>query len=307
MKFNKMTVLAKIESSYKSDSNPTGSANAILASDINISALEADSVTRENPRAELGAYAQIHVGSHQKISFKVEAAGAGNAGDVPAWGVLERMCGMSEMVTSLTSVVYEPVSDSEESGSIYFNIDGQLHQLIGARGSRTVEINTKGLAFHSYEFTGLWVDPATVSAPTVDFSGFKTPLEVSNANSPTFTLFGQSMIMQSLQINGGNTVIHRDLVGIEEVVITERAASAALVVEAVPLSTFNIFTVAKANGLDAMLFVHGTAGGNIIEYAAPKTQILSRSYSDQDGIAMWTFDLSLTPNTGDDDYTITVK
>ena len=307
MKFRKMTVLAKIEGTYGTDSAPSGAANAILASDIEISALEGDTIERTNPRPDLGAYAQIHVGSHQKVTFKVEAAGSGAAGTPPAWGVLERMCGMSETIAASTSVTYSPVSENEESGSIYFNIDGQLHKLIGARGSRTVEVTAKGLAYHAYEFTGLWVDPASVVAPTVDFAAFKDPIEVSNANSPLFTINGQAMIMQSMSLNGGNTVIHRDLVGVEEVVITERAATAAMVVEALPLSTFNIFTIAKSNTRDAMGFTHGTVAGNIIEYAAPKAQILSPSYSEQDGIAMWGFDLSLVPDAGDDDYSIVVK
>ena len=104
MKFRKMTILAKREGTYGVDSAPSGAANAILTSDINISPLEGDRLERSNPRPDLGAHAQIHVGSHQKITFKVEAAGAGAPGTVPAWGVLERMCGMSETISAGTSV-----------------------------------------------------------------------------------------------------------------------------------------------------------------------------------------------------------
>jgi hypothetical protein len=42
---------------------------------------------------------------------------------------------MSETIVAVTSVTYAPASNSTDSLTMYFELDGQRHALIGARGT----------------------------------------------------------------------------------------------------------------------------------------------------------------------------
>lgn len=305
LKIRSTVIAAKIESVYGTDSVPTGAANAMLVSNVELSPLNGDTVKRENMRGGLGAYQDIHVGVHVMLSFDVEIAGAGAAalaaGTPPAYGVLNRACGWAENSVAATSTTYLPVSQNEESVTVYPWIDGQLHKMLGVRGSRDIKINSKGIAYYRYNLTGLWADPASVANPTVDFSAFQDPLPVSNTNTPTFTLHGFSAVLYSLEVQQGNTVVHRDLVGVEDVQITTREMVGKAVIEAPALSTKNFFTIAKANTLAAMQLVHGTVAGGIVQFDAPQAQIKAPKYGQQDGNVTIEMDLLFVPTDAEDD------
>lgn len=307
MKWRKKVILAKIETEYGSDPTPTGAANAILARDINLTPLAADTVERDNPRPELGAYQRIHVGEHVMLAFDVEVAGAGAAGSVPAYDVLKRACGLAFANNAGVSQVYTPRSDNEESITLYLHFDGQLHKLVGARGTWGLRINRQGIAYYHFEFTALFTAPASATDATPDFSNFVAPKPVSNGNTPTATLHGQALVMSSLEISSNNQVQHRDLVGVEEVAILSRAVSGRVRFEAPALSTFNWFTTARANTLAAFQLVHGTTAGNIVQIDAPQVQITNPTYAEEDALVMIDAELVFVPNTGDDEITLTVK
>lgn len=306
MKWKRKVIVASIEGTYGVDANPTG-ANAILARDIKLTPLAAETVERDNPRPALGAYQKIHVGEHVMLEFDVEMAGAGSLGGIPGYSPIMRACGLAQTNNVGVSTVYDPVSEGEESASIYMHFDGQLHKLIGARGSWGFRINKKGITYWHFVMTGLWDDPASVVDPIPDFSSFQQPRHVSNANTPTATLHGQNLIMSSLEINFNNEVVHRDLVGVEEVAILDRSPSGKIKFEAPDLSVWNVFTTAKANTLEALSVVHGTVAGNIVEHAAPQVQILNPNYSEEDSKVMIDADLDLVPLNGDDEYQAIIR
>lgn len=92
----KGSVLAKIESTYGTDSVPAGSANAILVRNINLSPIAAETVGRDVIRPYLGESDQLLANTRVELSFKVEVAGAGTAGTAPGYGPLLRACAMAE-------------------------------------------------------------------------------------------------------------------------------------------------------------------------------------------------------------------
>lgn len=308
LKFRKKVILAKVESTYGVDAAPTGSANAILVHALEISPMEGDTISRDLVRPTLGNDQQIHVGTHVKVNFDVEAAGSGSAGAAPAYGPLLRACGLAETINAGTDVQYDPVSGGEESATLYFHLDGQKHALLGARGTLSLSMDPKGIPYFRFAFTGLWVDPASVADPTPDFSAFQTPLAVTNANTPTFSLHGISPNLLSFGFDQNNEVVYRNVVGEESVQIVDRAPGGNVTIEAPALSTFNAFTTAKANTLGALQLVHGTAAGNIVQFDAGQVQLLQPKYGESDGIATLQMDLSFVPTSaGDDDFKITVK
>ncbi len=105
------TILAKIETTYGVDSIPTGSANAILVTDLNINPLASDVVDRNLVRNYMGASDQLIANSHVEVDFAVEVAGAGTAGTAPAYGPLLRACGLSETINAAA------VTGSAQAGS----------------------------------------------------------------------------------------------------------------------------------------------------------------------------------------------
>src|SRR5690606_8484724 len=105
--------------------------------------------------------------------FDVELAGSGEPGLAPGWGVLMQACAMSETVNEDESVVYAPVSEGEKSITLYFNMDGILHRLLGARGTVKLAFTSGAIPKLSFSFVGLYSPPADVALPAVTLSAFK--------------------------------------------------------------------------------------------------------------------------------------
>lgn len=308
LKFRKKVLLAKVESGYGTDASPSGASNAILAHDMNISPMEGDTVSRNLVRPTLGNDLQIHVGTHVMMEFDVEVAGSGAAGTAPAYAPLLRGCGMAETVNAGTDVQYDPISTAEPSLTMHMHIDGQKHAMTGARGTFTLRLDPRGIPYFRFKFTGLWVDPAAVGDPTPDFSAFQTPLAVTNDNTPTFTVHGYSAPTSAFSFDQANGVFYDNLIGAEVVDVNDRQPTGQLTMEAPALGTKNFFTIAKANTLGALQWVHGTAAGNIVQFDAPQVQVLSPQYQERNGKVMLQMGLSFIPtDAGDDEFQITVK
>jgi hypothetical protein len=303
----KTIIVAAVESTYGVDATPTGS-DAILVSEPTITPLAGNTVERNNARPYLGGFQQIHVGTHVMMQFSVELAGNPTEDTAPKWGNLLEGCAFVETINTGTDIDYDPTSAaaSMESLTFYFFRDGQKHAMTGARGTFTLNYPKNDLPRFTFSFTGIWVDPASVADPTPDFSGWQTPIEVSNANTPTVSLHGQDIILESLNIDCGNTVVHHDRPNEEAVKITDRAMTGSIVFQAPTLTTYNYFTTVKANTLGALSIQHGTADGNKVTAGGPQVQILQPTYSDVDGETMISANLSIIPtSSGDDDFQIT--
>jgi len=304
---NQSIILLKSEVTYGTDATPTGAANALLVTDADVSPLEGEYKARNLLDGFLGAKPEILAGKHVKCSFKVEMAGAGAAGTAPAYGPALLACGFAETIQAAVDVKYDPVSGSYGSATLYFFKDGTRHVLSGARGNVSIEFGAGEIPYFKFDFTGLYVDPSEVAMPVPTLSGFTAPIEGSNSNSPTFTLHGYAAIMKSLNFDIGNQVNYRNLVGAEEVTISDRQGSGSVSIEAPAVTTKDFFTLANSAALAPLQLVHGTAAGNIVQIDAPKIQIKAPSYGDDNGTVMLNMDLIPTPSTGDDELSITVK
>ena len=301
-------VLAKIETVYGTDPVPTGPANAILISDVNIGPMEMKTVDRANVRPFLGSNEQLPTGLFSKVDFTCEAAGSGTAGTAPAWGPLLRMCGFAETVTAGTKVEYAPVSTGFESGTIYFNLDGVLHKLTGARGSVALDFTRDGRPAMKFSFTGLFNAVVDAAAPTVTLTAWQKPLAVNRTNTPTLTLHGTAGRVHSLTCDMANNIVFRELIGaaMGEVLLTDRKPVGQIVMEAVTVASKDWWTSIKNVTTGALQLIHGTVAGNKFQIDAPNIQLISPQYQDQDGIAMLQCGLVFAPGTsGNDEIKIT--
>ena len=101
---NRRRLLAsKIETTYATDPVPTGAANAILVSDLELTPQDADFADRALIRPYLGRSEQLPAGIRAMVKAGVELQGSGTAGTAPGWGPLLRACGFAE--TTLAAAV----------------------------------------------------------------------------------------------------------------------------------------------------------------------------------------------------------
>ncbi|MEM7047077.1 MAG: phage tail tube protein [Pseudomonadota bacterium] len=304
--YNKKVLLAKLESTYGSDASPQA-ADAILLSDVTITPMDADIQERGLVTAALGSQAKSVNNPRPAIEFTVELAGAGTPGTVPGYGALLRGCGFAEVIDAGKSVSYKPVSSNFESLSLYFNMDGTAHKLLGARGNVSFSIKAGEIPTMKFAYTGMWADPSDISLPQADTNAFKIPTFAGNSTTEQLSIHGYTAVLASLNIDMKNNVIYRHLIGSESVEITDRGAEGSVSIEAPSLTSKDFFAAAKQGGLAPLTLTHGKTDGHIAQITAPKVQVLAPKYSDSDGVAMLDIDIVVTPDEGDDELTLTIK
>ena len=305
-KIAKLACLSKIEATYGTDSVPTGAANAMQLNDVTFTPLQSGTEERGIMLPWLGHQGSYLTSPHMQIDFQVEIAGSGAVGTAPAYGDILRACGLSQTISAGVSVVYDPVSSGEEAVSLYFHRDGAKYIMLGCRGTVRMEFAPQRKPRLHFSLKGLIGPVADAALPTADYSGFIEPATASKTNT-TLTIHGDVQIGESLSINMGVVVEPRFLIGFEGMQITDRKVTGSAVVEAAPFATKNWFDVATAETKAALQLVHGTVAGNIVQIDAPKVQIGAPSEGSSQGVVNYTLPLELTPDAGDDEFSITVR
>lgn len=304
MFWNKKALLAKIETTYGTDPTPTGAANAILATNVSLNPMEGEDVSRNLERPFFGGQENLPVGLHSTLTFDVEMVGSGTLGEAPGWGVLMRACAVAEVITADTSVEYTPISDALESATIYINIDGVLHKVLGARGTFQARVNAQGIPVFGFSFTGLFAQPTSTALPTVDYSGFQAPQVATSVNTPLFTVGATGLILRDFTFDRAAQVERRFLIGSEQVLITGAQETLAVQVEAVALATYNPYTAPTGNTV-AIALTHGTVAEKRVNWTFGQAKQRRPGYANQQNIVEWplTFDL-LPTSAGDDQWKI---
>lgn len=298
----KRVILAKTESVYGTDPTPTGAADAVLVRNLSVTPQDADFTDRDLVRPYIGRSEQLPSGIRAMAEFEVEMSASGTAGTAPAYASLLKACGFSETVSAGVSVTYAPVSASFSSVTIYFNVDGVLHKLTGARGTVSLSMKVKDIPVWKFTFTGIYNAVTDTAAPTPTYTAYKTPLPVTNGNTTPFTLHGFSGVMSELSIDVANAIAHRTLVGgSESVLITDREPVGNVVIEATTVAAKDWWTIAKNGTLGALSITHGTVGGQKVQVAASNVQLTRPNYQDMDGISMLQFGMNFVPSSGNDE------
>ncbi len=206
---------------------------------------------------------------------------------------------------------YAPISDSAlfKGVTLYLNVDGTRHALLGARGTVALRYSTPGYPMWRFTFTGLFSDPITEALPTPTLSAFQKPKVISAENTPWFSLHGVDQLpLQELEISVGQQVEGRHLVNTRAVLISDRNATGRAVIEAQALATFNPFARAKAGTTGAFAIVHGTAAGEIVRVDAPQVELGAPDYDQSQGIVTWPLGLTFIPtDAGNDELVFSIR
>jgi hypothetical protein len=307
MYFKNVALLAKTEVTYGTDPVPTGTANAMLSKAVTIAPYLGNRVTRDLDRSTFGAQSEINTGPYVTVSFGIEYAASGTAGTAPKWGPLLLACGFSETVSAGTSVTYATVSTALKSCTLYFYMDGQQHKVIGARGNVSFNLSRGQIPTMNFTFTGKYTRPTAVANPALTVTGFQSPLAVTKANTPTFTLHGYAAYCEALTLDMGNNIVYRNLIGDESILLTDRNARGNVVIEAPALASKDYFSAMEAHAgvtLGAVNCVHGTTAGNILTLAGSYVQLGNVSMNNSDGVCTYAMDTVWTPSAGNDEVTL---
>ena len=302
----KRLILLKKETTYGTDSTPAGT-DAVLVRDLSVTPLQSDVVSRDLVRSYLGASEQLLANTRVECQFTVELAGSGTAGTAPRYGAALQACGMSETLVAVTSATYAPISTAFSSCTIYYNLDGVLHKITGARGTFTLNAEVGQIPSIQFTLTGIYVPPTDTAAPAVTYSAQATPLIFKQGNTSAFQFYAYAGCLQSVTLDVGNTVVYRELVGCtKEVLITQRATTGTVMIEAVTIATKDYFAAALNDGAAGNLtFLHGTTAGNRVTLTSARTDLGDPSYGDTDGIAMLNLPYTAIPSaTGNDEFTL---
>lgn len=299
---------AKVETVYGTDAVPTG-ADALVTSEVKLMPLEMKTVSRKLDKPNSGSDQELTVDFYAQIEFSVELAGSGTLGTAPSFGKLLRACRCLETVVATTSVTYTPQRSSTTSLSIYFWLDGNLHKLLGARGTFTIEVNSQNIPYLKFKYTGLWIQPIANANPTVltGWSGFQIPDAVNFDNTPIPALHGYAGVYKAFSFDAGNNVQVFNNPGEREIRITSHAAKGSIGMLAPPLGTKDFFTIARNSTLGLLKIEHGptTTTKWFFQCASNTCQILNPKYGDDEGRAMIEANLNFVPTSvGGDEWAL---
>lgn len=302
--WERKALLAKIESAYGTDSVPTGAANWIEARNLSITPMDPETVDRNIDLPYMGYAGKVQVAQWAKVSFDVLIAAAAAAGDVPKVDPLLRACGFDPTNTPATNTVYAPVSTGFESASIYINIDGVRHQLVGARGTVGLKINSKEIPVFSFEFDAAFIDPADVAMPSVTTTGWPVEEAVNATNTTAVSIDAVELAHSAFEVNLGNQLARLSLpgpqVGVE---ITDRTPSGSCTVLAPTLAVFDPFTLAKDLSNVPLFLSHGSDAGNRVLINA-QIVVNGVAYDQIETMTAYKLDFDLVPVSGNDELTI---
>jgi len=307
-------ILAKIEGTPGTDAVPTGGANAIYVSNVNITPVDARYVSRDALRPYFGGSEKLLSTVNKAVSFDVEAVGSGTAGDAPAWGPLLRACGFAETETASTRVDYLPVTNSQESVTIYVYDSGVLHKYLFAKGR--VELMLKQGELPKFKFSFIAVDggdeAGTVSG--YDISMWQTPQVVTNQNTADLTFGatcstsgapalsgGTTYCSTGLDLNFGNEVNYIPLLGCESVEVTGREVVGKAMLSLTAAQEISFLSTIAAGTTQSVGLQHGTVTGKKFLVFGAHAQITEPSKDELTGRRMNGYTLNFIPGSSGND------
>ncbi|GHC42258.1 hypothetical protein GCM10007291_50130 [Gemmobacter nanjingensis] len=305
-RWKKLAILLKPETVYGTDVAPAA-ADALIGRNVTFTPIVGERVSRDLILPYMGNQGVLLAGTYGRIEFDIEIAGSGAAGTKPKWGSAARICGMSETVLAGVSVTYAIIEEALESGSLYFVMDKTRHVLLGARGNMTLQFNAKGIPYFRFTILGLLGTITDIGAmPAVSQAGWTKPVVVSKANT-VLTLHGWTAVAERVEMNLGNEVTPRFLIGNESMIVSDRSATGTAVVEARPIAEIDWFTIALTRARGAMSLIHGTIAGNIVEVTNPAVEVGEPTLGQTNNIANYSLPLDLCPDAGRDEMQIIVR
>ena len=305
-------LLAKIESTYGTDSVPVAGTNAVLVRQVDYAIEGLRMVDRANVQAELGSRQNIYAGRMGSCTFEVEVKGSGVAGTAPEIGPLLRAAGMGEVIVASTSVTYAPASTGIPSLSAYFFANhgaGAVRMiLLGARVAEfTMSFKTGGILVARIKLMGKVGAVSDQALPTPTFNQtvprglYALPTQINAVSG---------LLIQDYDFSLNNQVATPDSItdaeGYGNVTILKRDPVVVVRKHLDPLATLNSWTLMTAG--TPFVFTSGLLGsvaGNRIQLNCPQCHIRNIELPETAGFRGETLTIGChTGSTPDTDYNL---
>jgi hypothetical protein len=301
-------ILAKIEATVGTDAAPTGAANWIEARNVSFTPYDAETVDRNIEQPFLGNGGKLPTGKYASLSFEAAVVGAGTAGVRPGIAPLLMACGFAETVDDTEgaeSVTYNLVSTAFSALTLYINIDGALHKLIGARGNLTITLTARAIPLYKFDLQAVYLGPTAAALPAVVKTGWQIEQPVGSLTTSGVTLAGTPLAYSELTLDLGNQTTRLDLPGPQrEIAITDRKPTGSITVLAPGLAVFDPFALADAGTLIELSTTQDNRAGYKAEIAA-KVQIIRPEYAQIDNLVAYKLNFEPMPVAGNDELSIT--
>lgn len=283
----KSVLLVKAETTYDTDSSPSGTIDSIIVQNAEIKE-NSSPIERGVQLNSLGDFASLLGEQWSEISFKVPVIGSGTAGTAPRLGALLKACGLGETVVSNTSVTYAPISANHGSATIYLYKDGRLHTMTGCRGSAKLVYSAGQELMAEFNMMGRYIAPSVASIPSTTY---ETTVRVPPVcKSTTFQYNSKStLVVGTLELDLGMKVVKRpslnDANAIKGFEIMDRKPKASIDPEG-QFETSYAFRSDWLTTTRALSIVATRAAGNIVTLSIPQFNITKIEYADRDGIVV---------------------
>ncbi|HCV01728.1 MAG TPA: hypothetical protein DG048_03690 [Pseudoalteromonas sp.] len=201
---------------------------------------------------------------------------------------------------------YSPISSSFESCTIKFNNSGVQHVATGCRGTFSLALSTDAIPSVIFNMQGSYNAPTDTSLSGT-YTNQTTPVLFKQGNTSASSVLGYtSAAIQSLNVDISNDLVSRELVGAtKSTIITNRAPSGEIVIEAPTIAQKDYFTIANNNTTGVISCLHGDSAGNRIGLVMPICDIGNPTYSDDAGVQMLNLPFVPTPSsTGNDEIAL---
>lgn len=309
---NREVITVKIETTYNTDSVPTGSANAVLVEDPSWSLEGLRMIARNPVTAGIDTHQHLFAGTLRQVTFNMEVKGAGaaySASVQPEMDPLLRACGLGSTIVTTggsESVTYAPVSTGHESVTIYYYQDGLLNILTGCRGNASFTFNVSdGRGMVAFTMTGHSASTTDVAIATPTYDSTLPPPILNGS----FTVDGYGAIIDGLAFDLSNTIsTPPDLNatdGYSEVYITKRDVNGSFSPERVLVAT-EAFEANLRSGA-SMALTTGAIGStqyNKYTVAMPVISYRNISPGDRDGLGIFDTPFGAAASSGDDEFSI---
>lgn len=297
-------ILAKIESTYRTDASPVAG-DAVFVDNQSYGS-DARMNERKGVKETTAPFQQVFGGRVATLSFDCELKGSGSAGTAPEIGVLLRGCGMLEVISAGVSVTYTPTSTNNESLTIYYYQDGKLKTMVGARGEASFDLSAGMFGKVSFTFTGHPDTPESDVAlinPTYDST---VPPAFKNAS---FTLDSYAADVSQIQFALGNQISKPDSVktnnGFGEIRIADRDVNGSVDPEAVLVATKDFYDMWESGANFAMdTGVVGGTAGNRWQIQKPAVSLRNVEEGDREGIRTNPLTYGANEVSGDDEFSL---
>jgi len=305
-------ILAKVEGTYGVDPTPTASNDAILVSSPDIQT-QGELHIRDYVREDLSPIGHVTGKKKVMVSFECELKGSGTAGTAPEYGPLLQACGLEETVSASTSVTYAPEATAADVKSVtmYVYWDGMMHEINGARGTFSINMEAGNFGRIQFNMTGKYVTPVAAALPTGTFQTTVPPL----CTSASFAVDTYAAVCNAVTFDIANTIGAPGNLnssdGYGDFQITARDSQGSIDPEASLTSTQTTGGMTAGFWADwesatgrALTITIGATAGNICDIDMPKIVPREVNFGDREGVRTFQIPYTAAVNSGSDEIAI---